>query len=662
MARYTLRLQIDHRHPPEIIEKELLSVVRGGMVDEVMLMIFLNEYYNGHETLAEISTWLELLRPWKKLLEREGLKVSLNPGHTIGQTDRGRRLKPDQDWQTMVDWKGQQAQAVVCPLDPGWRTYYSETLRLFAVEGYRVIWLEDDLRLANHSPLDWGGCFCPLHVVEFNRRAATSADRNEIVEKLLQPGTPHPWRAIWLDMWDETQTAMVDEWRQVVEPYGCRLGLMSSGPEMHAMEGRHWSRWWEALAGDNPPIHRPHFTGYGDMLGSQLPGTITMMDLNHTVIPPGTEFGPEIENSPHGWSKSYRQTAAVMMVAQVFGAECLNISLFDYPGNLPSDDPGPISFLSEWKPTLNWLSGLFPPDLASQGIGCPWSEEMAYQRHTTTGKQWMELHTPTGGWPNWLGGFGHAFQIHKSEYINALSGGLAWAFNDEEIRWMLQRGLLLDGPATAVLVERGFSHWLGVDKTHFITQNDALYVVEETTDPDFSLRVGALISVNDRSCSKRLLQGELMTGARIVSILRDPKSSQVGHGVIIYENELGGRVAVCPWDVNTPEFYGGQRNVQRAAQINALVRYLSNGHTTGSASGAPWLVPQFLGNESQWRGVVWNAYPDAVDTFCVELPEGMELTEIVQVNAHGKRFPCKWDGKQVRLNQPMHQWECVVLY
>jgi hypothetical protein len=190
-----------------------------------------------------------------------------------------------------------------------------------------------------------------------------------------------------------------------------------------------------------------------------------------------------------------------------------------------------------------------------------------------------------------------------------------------------------------------------------------LYVVEETTDSDFSLRIGALISVNDRSCSKRLLQGELAPGARSLSILRDPKGREVGHGVSIYENELGGRVAVCPWDVNTPEFYGGQRNVQRAAQINALVRYLSNGNKLGSVSGAPWLVPQFLGNADQWRGVIWNTYPDTVNGFRVELPEGMEaVTEAVQINAHGERSLCEWTGSEVRLNQPLHQWECVVLY
>ena len=274
----------------------------------------------------------------------------------------------------------------------------------------------------------------------------------------------------------------------------------------------------------------------------------------------------------------------------------------------------------------------------------------------------MELHTRTGGWAVWLGGFGQAFQMRKSEQINALAGELAWSFSEEEIRWMLGRGLLLDGPAAAILVERGFSAWLGMDRVRFITQTDVVYTLEQTTDPEFSLRAGTYISLNDRSCSKRLLQGVLAPKAHAISILRDPKFNQVGHGVVLFENELGGRVAICPWDVNTPEFYGGQRNDQRAAQMRALVKYLGRGWKLGAVSGAPWLVPQFLADESHWRGVIWNSFPDAVDQFEVELPEGMQNPiKAVHIDAKGRRLPVVWQNGSVLLQQPMQPWECVIL-
>ena len=62
----------------------------------------------------------------------------------------------------MVDPNGKVASAVICFLDPQWRKYYFETLRMYALEGFRVVWIDDDIRYHNHTPLDWGGCFCPL--------------------------------------------------------------------------------------------------------------------------------------------------------------------------------------------------------------------------------------------------------------------------------------------------------------------------------------------------------------------------------------------------------------------------------------------------------------------------------------------------------------------
>jgi hypothetical protein len=565
----------------------------------------------------------------------------------------------------MMDWRGSAASAVVCPLDPDWRAYYCAAMELYAAEGFRVIWLEDDIRLANHAPLNWGGCFCPLHVAEFNRRAGTYVEREEIVAAMMQPGEPHPWREIWLDMWDHTQTEMVTQFREVVEPFGAQLGLMSSGPMMHAMEGRRWDKWWSALSGNRSPIHRPHFTGYADSLGTSLPLAIHMMDMNRTIQPAEIEIMPEVENFPHGWSKSHRQTAAHMVLSQVFGAHGLNMSIYDYLGNPPSDNQAAARFLRGWRSTLDWLSDLFPSTLRSQGIGCPWSEEQVRRKHATQGAStWMEsLFCPTHGWPLWLGGFGHACQMRISWDINALAGDLAWAFDDDEVRLMLSKGLLLDGHAAMILEERGFGQQLGLTAIHFISQADVVYSMEELTHRDFTARLGALVNIDDRPCSKRLAQGKLLSGAEVISVLRGPRFEEVGHGVVVYENDLGGRVAICPWNVNAPEQYGGQRTIYRAAQIEGLVKYLSRGKSLGSVSGAPWLVGQFLSDGERWRGVVWNASPDAVTEMGVSLPNGMSgLIEATQLDADGNRTACDFAGQRLRLYRPLHQWECIILH
>ena len=150
-----------------------------------------------------------------------------------------------------------------------------------------MIWLEDDMRYHNHTPLEWGGCFCPLHVAAFNKRAGTNVAWPQIMEKVLRPGEPHPWRGIWLDMWQETLLELIDECRRAVEQRGARLGLMSSSPDSHAMEGRRWDDWWRALAGDAPPIHRPNFCGYTDAVAPTLAQSTSRLDQTRGVMERG---------------------------------------------------------------------------------------------------------------------------------------------------------------------------------------------------------------------------------------------------------------------------------------------------------------------------------------------------------------------------------------
>jgi hypothetical protein len=659
-SHFTLRMQFGPHQDPEEVTRWLLKLKDEAPVDEVMVFFFAEEMNDGHDTLERIDEWIARTRPWRRALREAGVAVSLNPWHSMLHTDRGRRLKPGQDWQPMVGPTGQQAAAMVCPLGPGWQAYYAEAMRRCAREDFRVIWIDDDIRYHNHGSLEWGGCFCPLHVAEFNHRAGTAATREEIVAACTAPGAPHPWREIWLDMWQQTLLGIITDWREIVEAEGCRLGLMSSSFDSHAAEGRRWTEWWRAFGGDKPPVHRPHFWGYGDTLGSSLPHFIAMLDQNRTVQPGGTESGPEIENFPYGrWHKSFRQTGAQMALAHILGSTNLNISLYDFMGNAPDDELQRADFLRRWRPTCDWLADTFPLTLRPVGVGMPWSEDMGRRVHAdSTGKpHWFSLVCPHRGWAGWLGGSGIAFTMRPMT-VNTLGGAGAWAFTDEEIRRWLTGGLLLDGPAAAILLERGFGELIGLRNGRFITQQDRLYAVEHALDPAFGPRAGAEMNVNTGSYAARLFQGDPLPGARFASDLRGPTNDVVGHGLTLFDNALGGRVAVAPWDANASPAL----NPQRAAQLAGILRYLDPDNTAGCVEGGAWLVPQFLTDGNAWHAVVWNASPDTLDAFTLFPPAGMPAPrEAVHVTARGERLPAQVDGHTVKLAQPLYEWEFVVL-
>jgi hypothetical protein len=642
------------------VTKQLLKLVKEAPVDEIMFFYFAEEMNDGHDTLERIKRWIEHSRPYRQALADAGILISLNPWHTLLHGDRGRTLKEGQNWQTMVDQNGRSCTAVVCPFDENWRAYYEETLKLYAAEDFRVIWIDDDIRYHNHSPLDWGGCFCPLHVAEFNRRAGAEASREEIVANCTAPGEPHPWREIWFDMLEEKHLEIINRWREIVEAGGSRLGLMSSTAEAHSAEGRRWKDWWRAFGGGKPPVHRPSFWGYFNVTEKELPEYMGLLDQNRSVQPEKLESGPEIECFSYGrWRKSFRQIGAQMALAHIMGSTNLNISLYDFMGNDPGDEPERVDFLKRRRPISDWLADEFPMSMRPTGVGVPWSEDLGRKIHTDGSGKWQSFQIQGRGWANVLGAAGHSFTMRPSESVNALGGAGVWGFDDDELTKWLAKGVLLDGVGAYLLVQRGFGELIGLKSSWLVSQDELTYSVEHALDENFALRLGAETSINGKPYSKKILQGELLDGVRVVQDIRSATNQPIGHGMILFENEAGGRVAIVPWQAMQEV----DMNIQRAVQLTKTLNWLDPERSHGWAEGAAWLVPQFLAEGARWRGVVWNAGPDEVESFTVHPPAAMgKVTSAIHVSARGERIEAKVDGDSVRLPQPMYQWEFVVLF
>ena len=661
-ARYTLRLQYGWHQDPELTTSRLVQLCREASVDEVMLFFFAEEMNNGHDTPEEIRRWIRWSEPVTTALRRAGVSTSLNPWHSVLHVDRGRVLKPAQaHWQRMVDPEGRSATAVVCPLDPGWRAYYRETLELYAQAEFDVIWIDDDIRYHNHGSLAWGGCFCPLHLRQFAQRAGREVSREELVGACLAPGTPHPWRGLWMDLWDEQNTTLLGEWRTLAESHGKRLGLMTSLPEQHAAEGRRWKSWFGALGG-TPALHRPHFWPYTESPPSVLPSALNIMDQNRSLQPPEVSSQPEIECIPYSpWNKSFRQIAAQMTMGQMFGSERLQFSIYDHMGNDPDDDPARASFLKAWHPALGALSELFPASLRTRGITVPWSEDMGRCIETTLGTSWQELVCPSRGWAHWLGAAGLATSVHDHGDVVALGGPVIHAFSNEQIQDWLQRGVLLDAYAARVLARRGFGRHIGLDQPVNITQEDRPYAVEACLHPDFTFRPGALLSVNSEFFTpygQNLIQGRLAPGAFEITELRGPRQERMGHGITGFTNESGGRVVITPWAADTPV----HMNHLRMDQLSRITSFLAGGSPCLRVSGGAWLVPLMMADQSSWRLAVWNGSADSVSTVTVhgDIP-WQSLETAFQLSASGERWPVRAQGPEIKLPGPLGSWECLVL-
>ena len=200
-------------------------------------------------------------------------------------------------------------------------------------------------------------------------------------------------------------------------------------------------------------------------------------------------------------------------LALIGGSNNLNLTIHEMIGNLPSDVPGAATFLRQRKPTHDWLSEQFPMSVKQVGIGLPRSETMGRRIRANGNGKWDSLLCPSRGWASWLGAAGHAFAMSAQPHVNALAGSIVWSLGDEQIRDWLSQGVLLDGEAAGIVVERGLGQWIGVKGAHRVAQKDTLYTIETCTDQDFGIRVGGRMLLDGRPHSMNLFQGDLMGGA-----------------------------------------------------------------------------------------------------------------------------------------------------
>lgn len=618
--RYHLRFQVLPGRGTARVARDLARFcVRHG-IEEVALFYAAEEWNNGLLSRREEDLWIQAVGDAKKILDECGIEVSLNPWMTVLHTARGRTFPPDRSFRPQVSPLGVASTACASFADPAWRTYVWEQYARFAALGFRVLWVEDDFRYHNHAPLDWGGGFEPEVLERFSTAVGRPVSREEVVEAILTPGTPHPWRRTWLETWRCLQIEVASGLASAVQsasPRPSKLGLMSSHPAVHAVEGRDWGRLFHALSIGGEVAHRPHFAGYSEAPGRTLASSIAMLDVQRTLRDPRWEVAPEIENFPFtSWVKSDALTWAQMALCMVQGSDALLLDLLPFSGDRASEEPAIGKLLDASRPALEWIARELPRDLAPQGVGAPWKQEAQLSVRTTVGGSMAELDATFAEVSRLLLPYGVPVTCGQQR-VNAVFGSLAWAFSDQEVRSMLSGGLLLDGKSASILHERGYGELLGVEVKKRLERDSSAYAVEVVASRESGVRKGFFFNTNLLPAVYAL---EPLPGAtewtRIITPDRPPRGRRIGAGLVCFRNRTGGRVAVF-----AAESPGGLApSNQRQTMVHRLARFLS-GEGSGRplddllVSGAPHLLPMCFHAPAGTSGprsivVIVNGNPD----------------------------------------------------
>jgi len=581
--------------------RETILYCRKRRMDEVMWM-FVHGF--GHLPLATQKRHVALLERARDATARFGIKYSINYSFTLGHSDYGCDIrKAIPDYEPIVGHDGQKSRECPCPLSPGWRRWMQASARIVCRTKPVRFWMEDDYRLTNHGPVAFG-CYCPRHIREFAKRIGEPRlTREKLLRAILAPGKPHPWRKPWLDFCGfvlEESARLVQEAVYEVSPE-TNVALMVSTPWMHESEGRDYVGLLKAFAGPHPPTPRICNQGYQE--GTPRAFFIQDEALKRVMpdLPENTCKCSEIESMPwYLYSKSANWLRAQIAMATIYGIPNHTLAIYDYVAGAPLEEEPQIGDMLENN--KNYFEGLwqgFGRANNFRGIGILRHWNSARVAHTTKGASPAEWQARDSGWAHALPAFGFPIACRADEPVTAVTGQALRAF-ENKLDDIFSRGVLMDLTALRTLMDMGRADLAGVSLAGTIRRRtaDFTFGAEHLTDPRFY--GGKNRYIFEYATSDTPIIGLLKpaAGARVISRIMEMSGRQVCPGAIVFENRLGGRVCVFPYEFagtnfdmyvkGTTQFF---YTAHRKEQIRAIVRWLARGQVPLLADAPGWILP-----------------------------------------------------------------------
>ncbi|BBH21561.1 hypothetical protein Back11_29060 [Paenibacillus baekrokdamisoli] len=618
---YMLRFTLQPGHWEEERLEALIDFCRKGKIDDVMF--FIAPLNLRHITREETKPWMDMIGRAKGLLERIGVTTSINPLNTLLHDSANNTLLEGQNFRLMVDPNGNQSTTAVCPLCPEWRSYIIELYAYYATLQPNSLWVEDDFRFHNHSPLQWGGCFCEDHMRAFAREAGVaSINREDFVQGVLASGEPHEYRRIWLDSCRQTMVELAEAIGEAVHHVSpeTRIGLMTSDPSVHAAEGRDWHGIMKAFDGNQRAIIRPNLPAYMETSGIHYSWAFNAVSrLTAALIPDHTEAFPELENVPYtSYSKSKSFQKYQLETALLLGSRGITLNMIDMIGNGLYPEEQSERWLAEEKDFLNSIASLDLHVQYSKGVQVLVSEHSSYHLHTTEQSTMEALYPRETWWTSLLSAYGvaneYAVEWPKREGVLALSGQILRNYDEAQIRELFKANfVLLDGEAVYTLYTMGLGSLCGVSQAVWREVQTIEQIVNGHVYSGIKEgRMRPYLSIG-RYLDIQYEQGS----ADVISEILSVQSEAICPGMTV----VNGRIFILPYGQDGQE---GTLNPIRCAVLQETITAMGTEETLMITSYSPHAAVYEFRSATQQSIAIVNNSMDDIDG--IELA-GADLTD-----------------------------------
>ena len=620
-------------------------------VDEIALLTEFS--HHGYVPLEHMRKNAVILKEHIKKLKELGVKrVGINILCTIGHIDEAWEWVEPSPYQTVIGHDGTTSTSNLCMRGDGYREYILEKYRIYAGAEPDFIWLDDDMRINNHTAQY--PCFCEKCISEFNKLYSSSWERGTLVEALNSP-SGDIWRRRWVEYNRDALRTLLKDIGDTVRAVdrNIRLGLMACSPEYACYGGSDIKEMLKALKAD---MLRPGGGFYADERLDEAVLKSYNAARQCAMSEHDSDIQYELEDFPYQNEKSLHMHVVEITAALMAGCDGIALNM-----DSSKDRTGLADKLREYRPLWEHITASCS-GRALKGAYAAYNKEFVYS------------HKPDG---NWFRGYAGDLvnneqalgfcglpltMLAEESSLTILSGEMARPYSDEELKEMLKGGLLIDAEALRVFEERGLSELCGcvTDKAYFsgiqeIYNDDAmngeLKGWTRNTFMNFGNRRPTVYSLK-----------KLSGNVRELSRLQSVTGIECGSGMLLYENTLGGRVAVMPYETwRYPDI--------RRRFIRRLCDWLSRGNMPLFINEDVRVISYIRQDNASgaFTAMLLNTSMDATGEFSVTLNKELSKAEnIAYVNNDGtmtdlKDITSSGEGRADIKIKNLAPWEFVII-
>ncbi len=545
-VNYILRTYLPTWNYDERIE-EIIKFCHETDTKHVMLFSDAQTMVWNQLTLDKARHEAETMKKAQVRLAREGVRVGINSSYNQPMCRQDHRQELDYDhWATFQD--GSCNFNLPCLLDPKLDVYLERFYTILAQVGADYIYIDDDHRYILQANGTWG-CFCDLHLEKFSQITNTQWSREALSKALCDEPKI---RRLWIEFLGERLVQIGGVIERAVHSVNPEIKVGMMVPCVHplAMMGHNLKNVLNAFhPGPGKPLVRPCLGCYNDWNRKLIaPGLFYIEYIGH-VLGDDIEYTAEIETGSktrYAHSAKYMRYKIAQAILNRVNTQAITAST--YVGDSPFLEPAYPEMLKNSRAFFERIHEHTPARGTRRGVQLMWDFDSAKTSERKI-QSVDDLFWPAFPCHAILCNMGFPLTFDESP-VKFLAGDIFSALPEDRTKDILSRNVIIDAFAVKNLCDMGLGGLIGCDQCVEPLSN---YSAEFCSSKEFFgqyhgnyVPLAAGWGLKDDSIFKL----ELQDRASQLSQITNCNMEVVAPGIAIYENALGGKIALLPYGIS----------------------------------------------------------------------------------------------------------------